>query len=79
MAVYTIQPTFSGGEFSPSLYSRVDVQKYSTGLKKLKNFIVHPHGGASNRSGMMFLQKAKTPVKRLDLFLLNSLLSNLMF
>jgi hypothetical protein len=64
MAVYTIQPTFSGGEFSPSLYSRVDVQKYSTGLKKLKNFIVHPHGGTSNRPGMEFLQKAKYPNKK---------------
>ena len=63
MAVYTIQPTFSGGEFSPSLYSRVDVQKYTTGLKKLKNFIVHPHGGTSNRPGMEFLQKSKYPDK----------------
>ena len=64
MAVYTIQPTFSGGEFSPSLYSRVDVQKYSTGLKRLKNFIVQPHGGTSNRSGFQFLNKAKTPAKK---------------
>lgn len=59
-SVYTIQPSFSGGEFSPSLYSRVDVQKYGTGLKKLKNFIVHPHGGASNRGGLEFIAEAKT-------------------
>jgi hypothetical protein len=61
MPVHQIQPTFSGGEFSPALYSRVDLQKYATGLKKAKNFIIHPHGGASNRAGSLFVASSRDP------------------
>jgi len=50
-----IQPTFAGGEYSPSIYPRVDIEKYRTGLKKCRNFYVHPHGGASNRPGTKYI------------------------
>ncbi len=53
--MYLLQPSFSGGEFSPSLHSRIDIQKYSTGLRLLKNFIIHAHGGTSNRGGLEFV------------------------
>lgn len=59
----TIQPTFAGGEFAPNLYSRVDLQKYSTGLKTAKNFFVHPHGGASNRPGTYFVAETRDSTK----------------
>lgn len=59
-----LQPSFSGGVFSPSLYSRVDLAKYSTGLKTAKNFFVHPHGGASNRQGTEYVAAAKTAAKK---------------
>lgn len=59
MAVNVIQPSFSSGEFSPELYSRVDLQKYSTGLKTCKNMIIHPTGGVSNRPGTKFIAEAK--------------------
>lgn len=49
--IHTIKPTFAGGELAPSMYSRVDLAKYATGAKTLKNIIVHPHGGASNLPG----------------------------
>ena len=45
------QFSFAGGEYSPNIYARVDIQKYATGLKTCKNFFIHPHGGASNRPG----------------------------
>lgn len=64
MPTYTIQPTFSGGEFSPSLYSRIDIQKYATALRKAKNAIVHPQGGVSNRPGTKFLGEVKFPLKK---------------
>lgn len=64
MPSYTIQPTFSGGEFSPSLYSRIDIQKYGTALRKAKNAIVHPQGGVSNRPGMKFLGETKFTAKK---------------
>ena len=54
-----IQPSFASGELSPSLYSRVDIAKYSSGLRKCRNFIVHPHGGASNRPGTKYVATAK--------------------
>src|SRR3982751_2625311 len=62
--IHGIQPSFAGGEFAPSLWARVDLQKYSTGTKTLKNFIVHPHGGASNRPGMKYIATVKDSTKK---------------
>ncbi|CAK0756629.1 E1_FCCH domain-containing protein [Gammaproteobacteria bacterium] len=59
-----IQPTFAGGEFSPSLYSRVDIQKYPTALRTCRNFIIHAHGGASNRPGTKLVHSIKDPSKK---------------
>lgn len=57
--VHGIQPTFAGGEFAPSLAARVDLAKYATGARTLKNFFVHPHGGASNRPGTRYIATVK--------------------
>lgn len=65
--IHAIKPTFSGGEYSPSLYSRVDLQRYSTGAKTLRNFFVHPHGGVSNRCGTYYEAKEKTTGKKIRL------------
>ncbi len=54
-ALPTIQPSFAAGELSPFLYGRVDLAKYHVGCRTLLNFFVHPHGGASNRPGTMFV------------------------
>src|SRR6185436_13137286 len=59
-----IQPSFGGGEYAPELYSRVDIQKYSSGLRKCRNFIVHPSGGVSNRTGTRFVARAKYSDKK---------------
>lgn len=59
MSIYTIQTSFASGELSPSLYGRPDLQKYSSGLSRCENFIIHPHGGVSKRPGMRFIAKAK--------------------
>ena len=55
MPVYAIQPSFSGGELAPSLHARVDLAKYSVGLKTCRNFMVLAHGGVSNRPGTEFV------------------------
>lgn len=57
--IHYIKPTFAGGEYAPSMYSRVDVSRYSSGAKKMYNFIVHPHGGCSNRPGWHYAATAK--------------------
>ena len=54
-ALATIQPSFAAGELSPFLYGRVDLAKYHVGCRTLLNFFVHPHGGASNRPGTLFV------------------------
>jgi len=57
--IHTIKPSFSGGEFAPSLFARTDIQKYGTGARKLRNFFVHPHGGISNRPGLHYVATSK--------------------
>lgn len=54
-ALPTIQPSFAAGELSPFLYGRVDLAKFHVGCRTLRNFFVHPHGGASNRPGTKFV------------------------
>lgn len=75
MGVLTkIQPSFASGELSPFLYSRVDLARYQTGLKTLKNFYIHPHGGASNRPGTKYAATSKDSTKesRLVKFIFSS-------
>jgi len=54
-----LQPTFAGGEYSPAIYPRVDIQKYSSGLRRCRNFLIHPEGGASNRPGWKYVASQK--------------------
>ena len=66
--------SFSGGEISPSLWARVDLVKYSTGLRTCRNFIVMRHGGVANRPGTGFVAEVKNSTKavRLIPFVFNS-------
>lgn len=57
-----LQPSFTGGELSPSLYARVDIARYATSLRTCRNFIVRPYGGVSNRAGTRYI----TTVKNID-------------
>ncbi len=50
-----IQPSFTGGELSPSLYGRVDLAKYQTSLKTCRNFIAMLYGGVRNRPGTKYI------------------------
>lgn len=59
MGVSVIQPSFASGELAPSLYARVDLAKYQTGLKLCRNFIVMPYGGIKNRPGTVFIAQTR--------------------
>ncbi len=63
MLLHHLQPSFAGGEISPSLYARTDSAAYASWLKTARNFYVHPQGGASNRPGTAFMGEAKLPGK----------------
>jgi hypothetical protein len=54
-----IQTNFTGGEISPRLYGRVDLQKYATSVERCENFIIFPHGGITKRSGTRFISEVK--------------------
>lgn len=60
MGVSYLQPSFASGELAPSLYARVDVARYQTGLRLCRNFFVMPYGGVRNRPGTVFIQATKS-------------------
>ena len=55
---------FTAGELSPRLEGRTDVSKYFNGCSTFNNFVVHPHGGASRRSGTIFVAEVKDSTKQ---------------
>jgi hypothetical protein len=59
-----LQPSFGAGELTPLAYGRVDLAKFHVGCRVLKNFFVHPQGGASNRPGMRFVGAVDDVTKR---------------
>lgn len=59
-----IQSSFNAGELSPILEGRVDLQKYSSGCKKLQNFIPLVQGPARRRSGTYFVEEVKDSADR---------------
>ena len=64
MARVAVQLTnFTGGELSPRLDGRNDLQKYPTGCKTLENMIVFPHGSAARRSGTQYVAEVKDSTK----------------
>jgi hypothetical protein len=58
MADIAVQASFNSGEWSPNLYSRVDMQKYRSGAALLENFFVDYRGGASTRVGTKYVIQA---------------------
>jgi hypothetical protein len=59
MATSLIQPSLAGGEVSPTLYGRTDLEKYQSSLRKCRNFIVRQYGGVENRPGLRYIGNAK--------------------
>lgn len=55
-----IQRTFAGGELAPALTARADLVKYTTGLRRCRNFLVLRSGGVANRAGTRFVAECKT-------------------
>lgn len=55
-----IQPSFTGGELSPTLHARVDLARYQSSLKTCRNLIVSAYGGVFNRPGTQFITPSKS-------------------
>lgn len=54
-----IRRSFNGGELSPELHWRSDLQKYGSSCKVLENFMVTPQGAIERRRGTHFLADLK--------------------
>lgn len=50
-----LQGSFTSGELSPDLSARTDFFRYANGCRRLKNFWVQAHGGASKRPGFVMI------------------------
>lgn len=59
--------SLNGGELTPLLRCRPEIEKYASGSMKLENFTVLPQGGIENRPGTLFLFAAKYPDKNIRL------------
>jgi len=55
MSEQHIQASFNSGEWSPKLFSRVDLAKYKSGAALLLNWFVDYRGGASTRTGTKYI------------------------
>lgn len=52
MSIATLaQNSFTGGEWSPRLYGRTDLQKYASACSVLENMTIMPHGAIQRRMG----------------------------
>lgn len=54
-----IYTNFSAGEISPLLEGRIDLDKYTSGVKVAENYRVTPHGPAIGRGGSRYIGEAK--------------------
>jgi len=59
MSVNIIQPTFAGGEISPSMFGRIDLQQYYNSVALMSNFYAKKTGGAYKRQGFKFVSSSK--------------------
>lgn len=56
-----IQYAFVGGEISPTLFGRSDLEKYDLAVALARNWFVDYHGGLSTRSGTKFIDFVMSP------------------
>ena len=63
-AYYAIQPAFTGGEISPDVASRVDIDKYQLALLQAENAIVRPYGAVTKRPGLIYCGATKKADKK---------------
>ena len=54
------QGAFTGGELSPSLFGRTDLERFQLSLKKCRNMLIQVFGGIKNRGGTKFITKTKS-------------------
>lgn len=51
--------TLNGGEYTELIDTRVDIEKYPSGCRKLENFLPRIYGPIERRPGTKFIHKSK--------------------
>lgn len=64
MADQTIQRVFVGGEISPGLHARSDLQRYLSSLALCENMIVSAQGGVYSRPGTRYIGSLSYPGRK---------------
>ena len=59
MAVPYIRNSFLGGELSPQLWGRTEIEKYTSSASTMRNCYVNYRGGANSRAGTLFVGYSK--------------------
>lgn len=57
--MYTIQPSFTTGEISDEVNSRVDIEQYKSALLLAKNAVIRPFGSVCKRPGLQYIGECK--------------------
>src|SRR4051812_20639172 len=60
-SIVHIQNALSAGELSPSLYGRLDLEKWRSGTSTCRNFFASYRGGVSTRAGLAYVGTCKQP------------------
>lgn len=55
---------FTGGEVTEEFFARLNDDKFTTGVAKMRNFIALPHGPARNRAGFEYVNEVKTSANK---------------
>lgn len=63
----TFARSFAGGEITPEMFGRLDLDKFQTGVADAENFVVLPHGPAANRPGFEYVLQAGDESRRVKL------------
>ena len=61
------QSSFAGGEVSPDLYGRRDLERLKTSAKLVRNWVIAPTGALVKRNGTRFVREGKTSTDRVRL------------
>lgn len=61
---YPMQNSFNGGEISPRLTGRTDIDKYGSSALLIQNLIAQVQGGAKHRPGTRFVSEVKNSANK---------------
>lgn len=73
---YHLQSSFAGGEISPEVANRVDLDKYSSAVLKAANCLIRPYGPIYKRPGLKYIAQAKYSDKKSILVPFNGATAN---